>query len=56
MIKKTIMVVNKALTKLQYHEIFFRWRGKSHQLGHVATLSGLVLGPILMTSLGILLF
>ena len=35
---------------------FFFWRGKSHKLGHVATLSGLVLGPILMTSLRIVIF
>ena len=42
--------------KITISWIFVFWRGKSHKLGHVATLSGLVLGPILMTSLRILLF
>ena len=42
--------------KITISWIFVFWRGKSHKLGHVATLSGLVLGRILMTSLRILLF
>ena len=42
--------------KITISWIFVFWRGKSHKLGHVATLSGLVLGPILMTSLRIVIF